>query len=306
MIVVVLVAICASAQAEKSSDEQPLAIYEPNRVTYTKDSDDRDWFMDFQLSVHYRIPGLFKIRNSWPDRWYLWDSAHFAFTTRLAQYIGTRDSSPVIGKRFNPKLFFRFGLTDRWQADLAYAHESNGQSIHELPQLQAARERADRIGDGRHSTFDLISRGWDYFELRLSYYDSTAIGDLAVYATGQAYLEHGLLQEDAEDSYVWERKRDLDEREEGHGLSVLLRLEPPTEFWAFPRKWALRYETGIAEPFVRNSLRGELRFEWFHLPVLFWGSTGFDNDLAQFNKRVESFGVGLEFKALLKANGRRD
>jgi hypothetical protein len=298
-----LLLIAARAGAQATDSKEPLAIYEPNRIGYTKDSDDRDAYMDFQLSLRYQLPGLSKFKIPWPERVYTPNSCHFAFTTRLAQYIGTRDSSPVIGKRFNPKLFFRFELPVQTHLDLAYGHESNGQSIHELPQLQAARERAIRLGDGAASTFDQISRGWDYLEARASLRRQPAAGEMALYAAVQHFLDHGLLQGDAENSYDWELQRDLDERAQAHGLNLLFRFEPNAEHWIFPRKLAIRYETGTRQTFKNNSFRGEVRYEPFRLPLLLWGATGFDHDLAQFNQRVDSVGIGLEFKAYLSDDG---
>jgi len=62
-----------------------------------------------------------------------------AFTGRFAQYLGTRDSSPVVTKRLNPKLFYRQRTQGRDYFDIGYNHESNGQSINTLEGFEQAK-----------------------------------------------------------------------------------------------------------------------------------------------------------------------
>lgn len=130
-----------------------LESYEPTTLGYTKDSDDVPFF-DFKISVKYPIfPILFDKR------------LFFAFSGRFGQYIGTRSSSPVIGKRFNPKLcvMFPFDTTHprRDYIDFAYAHESNGQKIDTLAESNEIQKDEEKPTYAR----DYISRGWDYLEI---------------------------------------------------------------------------------------------------------------------------------------------
>lgn len=74
----------------------------------TKDSDDVE-FLDFKISVRIQLA------PEWTTKGLngVWERAgdntglYLAFAGRFGQYIGTRDSAPVIGKRFNPKIFAR-------------------------------------------------------------------------------------------------------------------------------------------------------------------------------------------------------
>ena len=125
-------------------DEGRLQLYEPISAGYTKDSDDVP-FLDVTLSLKFRLaPEFVQDRNY---RLFL------AFTTRFGFYLGTRESSPVIGKTYNPKLIWRYipesgtrassvgranSVERRGYLDLAYAHESNGQSINTPEEYEAA------------------------------------------------------------------------------------------------------------------------------------------------------------------------
>jgi hypothetical protein len=128
--------------------------------------------MDFKLSVQYQlfpksITSIFQWLHdtiSFSD-YLVYNSAFYAaFTGRFGQYIGTRDSSPVVGKRFNPKLFYRL-WTDRDHEEYLdftfLGHESNGQSIDSPAEYQAALISAEKP----EVVDDQISRGWDYLEL---------------------------------------------------------------------------------------------------------------------------------------------
>src|SRR5258708_33525620 len=104
--------------------------------------------MDFKISVKYPLFND-RLSKKLPD-----SRLYFAFTGRWGQYIGDRYSSPVIAKRFNPKLFWRQNLNYVCQErkedgtlavskhcegnpdkvpgtyiEAAIGHESNGQTI---------------------------------------------------------------------------------------------------------------------------------------------------------------------------------
>lgn len=79
--------------------------YEPNLVGYTDDDNDRS-YLDFRVSLKYSLACDFQNRT-WQ---YFLPYPYIAFSGRFAQYIGTRDSSPVVGKRFNPEFSGAIGL----------------------------------------------------------------------------------------------------------------------------------------------------------------------------------------------------
>jgi len=141
-----------------------LCSYEPTTIGYTHDSDDAG-FMDFLVSVKYQLFPVWLTRG----QNYFWSgigdnsALYFAFTGRFGQYIGSRDSSPVVGKRFNPKLFYQYRYGEGYEnhVAVAYAHESNGQSIDSLAEYQTALANN---GDS-NAVKDQLSRGWDYAEI---------------------------------------------------------------------------------------------------------------------------------------------
>jgi hypothetical protein len=76
-------------EAPEYPDSVHVQPYEPITFGYTKDSDDVG-YVDFTLSLKYRfVP----VRWTGPN-----DYLFLAFTGRFGFYIGTRPSSPVIGK----------------------------------------------------------------------------------------------------------------------------------------------------------------------------------------------------------------
>ena len=118
-----LIFLCMSGTvlAQEGGENDPkLKSHEPVLLGYTFDEDD-EAFLDFKISLQYPIADK-KLKTYVADGTYfpnflksicnnrLFESCYpyFSFTGRFGQYIGTRDSSPVISKRFNPKLFLRF------------------------------------------------------------------------------------------------------------------------------------------------------------------------------------------------------
>ncbi len=147
-----------------------LCSYEPTTIGYTKDSDDSH-FMDFKVSVRYQLfPDWVTRSLNWMPRAIPFfpsgvgdDSAlYLAFTGRFGQYIGTRDSSPVVEKLFNPKVFYRYWTDDghKNHIDVAFAHQSNGQAIDSSQEYQDALATSQN----EHAVKDQLSRGWDYWE----------------------------------------------------------------------------------------------------------------------------------------------
>ena len=99
--------------------------YTPNYVGFTHDNDAMDTaFLDFKISIMAPLfPKWFNLNTQYGNLF-------LAVTIRAGQYF-ERDSSPVIGKTFNPKLFYRhWGDSNKNEyssyIDAGYAHESNG------------------------------------------------------------------------------------------------------------------------------------------------------------------------------------
>jgi hypothetical protein len=61
-------------------------------------------------------------------------------------------------------------------------------------------------------------------------------------------------------------------------------------------KTALIYDTGIWSPFEYHTLRVELTLNSYDVPLMIWFSRGYNSDVAQYYKLVNSMGVTFEFR----------
>lgn len=301
----------SSAPAALGDVPKLICMYEPNTVGFTKDSDDRA-FMDFKLSVRVQLfPATF-------TDWFGSNSAtYFAYTGRLAQYLGTRDSSPVVGKRFNPQVFYRYwykpchGAKDCPDSyvDFSYAHESNGQSINTLDELNAAKAAEAAKPNGNASfAYDQISRGWDYLSVKWKSDKLVEKGsqmsngetarfdfDLSSYVGLKYFLSNGLLQGKPEQfDPSWETDPEGKNRNRVDGLDLMLK---GIVYWGenAATKYAMILTTGYVKPFQYTTVRFELGVKLRDiLPLTLWVQDGYNSDLAQYYKKVHSFGLNVE------------
>ncbi len=308
-------AAMAIDRGQVSNDEHTIEPYEPSTIGYTKDSDDVG-FMDFTISLKYQLfpQSFLSLTGSDINRLY------FAFTGRFGMYIGTRHSSPVIGKSYNPKLFWRH-ITDstlvpvtlananddkRRQSysgyiDFGYNHESNGQSIDSATEYLAALSTAEKPEFAN----DNLSRGWDYLEIawKKTINESNDVHRLQTYVDLKYFLHHGLMQRTAEEYNDWENNSEGKPRKAVNGIATTFEYQygKSSLFKKIPLlanpTIALRYETGYQNPFKYNTLRLELGTQILELPINFWAQRGYNSDLAQYYKKVNSFGVELKMGA---------
>jgi hypothetical protein len=276
-------------------DEGRLQLYEPISAGYTKDSDDVP-FLDVTLSLKFRLaPEFVQDRNY---RLFL------AFTTRFGFYLGTRESSPVIGKTYNPKLIWRYipesgtrassvgranSVERRGYLDLAYAHESNGQSINTPEEYEAAQRTAERPNFAN----DYLSRGWDYLEVVWK----SSHGDRAQWASYvdlKYFLEHGLLQGAPEQYNSWENNPEGKPRKAVDGLSGTVEYDwPCTTATVSCALLSLKYSTGYDSPFEFSTVRAEAGVKVYGIPLALWAQRGYMSDLAMYYRKVTSFGAEL-------------
>ena len=277
-----------------------LESYEPSVVGLTSDSDDVK-FMEIRLSVKYPMfPEI--IGSRFPD----W-GAYFAFSGRWGQYISTRDSSPVVGKRFNPKLLLRntfsyIGARDSEYVDYAFAHESNGQAIATKEEYGRLVEEA-RIA-GRRTDFinDELSRGWDYLEVSwkkiLGPRDEATLENqiTTAYLQLKYFLPRGPLQGRAEEYNEWEGSPEGKRRRAVNGIGGILSHEWRHVYtkWIKSPRVAAVYETGYSPAFRHHTLRLESGARIVELPMTIWAQRGYGSDLTQYYKKVSSWGIEIE------------
>ncbi len=307
-----------------------LCAYDPSTIGYTHDGDDNA-FMDFTVSVRYQLfpflttSGLNALNSGLGDN----SALYFAFTGRFGQYIGTRESSPVVEKLFNPKVFWRlwpYHDDHRSRLDFAFAHESNGQSIDSPEEYQAAQATTK----DREAVKDQLSRGWDYWEV--SWEDTLLEREMSTSATltvcgggdcgndppecpsctssldgrlkrtsvvyklaAKLFLPHGPLQGAQENYNSWENDPQGKRFNQVNGYLARVQLIQRTHWTALGAyKVGVRYETGIRDTFRYNTWRLEAGAKLYQLPVSVWWQTGYNSDLAQYYKKVRSRGIQAE------------
>jgi hypothetical protein len=289
--------------------------YEPTSVGYTFQEGDES-FMDFSISL--MVPFL---HNVYPDRMpsdrrSIFGGSgrsiypYFAFTGRAGQYIGTRESSPVVGKSFNPLFIIRKWNTNMQNPaeaqpdnylDLVYGHESNGQWIDD----PATFLQVSQLHNSFNETRDEISRGWDYVGINFSERRHWLPGldePQRLQLNLSYYLENGLMQGAQEEYNFWEfdpegkRRRDVD------GIEMRFDVTQPIGWlWddleenGFSGRIGLRWITGLGRPFDNNTFEIEAGFLINGFPVEAWYRYGYMTDLTDYYRRLESAGVRVSF-----------
>jgi hypothetical protein len=300
----------ARADTAKTEESQYIEVHafdplEPSTIGYTWDDDDVP-FLDIKLSVRVSL-----LRPWIHDKTHHILDLNAGLTGRIGQYIGRRKSSPVIGKRYNPELFLRIryfqpGIkNDNGHVDLGYAHESNGQSITTLEEFQQAQANAENP----EFAYDQISRGWDYLHVGLKTPDliwTDQEASLNLFVNLKYFLSHGLVQGKAEEfNDDWEIDKEGKPRRKVNGLEGLLKYvycyapyENNAGMCMKGFKLAVIYETGYCRAGKYNTGRGELGGKFWGLPeIMLWASRGYNSDLAQYYKKVDSYGVAIEVGA---------
>lgn len=291
-----------------------LTNHEPNKMIARTDSNDISrFYMDAELSVKHPVlsPVVDLISSTLNiDRTRNLPRLYLAFTTRFSQYVGTRDSAPVVARRYNPELFLRvwrdghFGRTNPSYWDFGYGHESNGQQIDNATLFNDVQQYY--LGNGQPPEFarDAISRGWDY--LSVDWHKQWNTGFLPA-LTGQTetkieyrhYLSHGLFQGAPEEYNVWEGAgSDAKPRDYYDGLKMSVHYDffegSCGEFFCF-EKVKLTHRTGHAKPFAHNTTSLELTTNLAGLPINIWAQSGYNSDLIDYYDYTNSWGLGIEF-----------
>ena len=116
-----------------------LSAHKPNKMLARTDPNDIDrLYMDKVLSLKYPIltplvESIFDLTGFQLEKK---PRLFIAFSSRFSQYIGSRDSSPVVALSYNPELFVH-SWTDSNEGywPLGFGHESIGQQINDQQAL---------------------------------------------------------------------------------------------------------------------------------------------------------------------------
>jgi hypothetical protein len=296
-----------TVQAGKPVQQQemnPVALLssdEPNRLGCTRDSYERGCFMDFTVSIRY--PLFYKALQEGHKFDML---PFFSFTGRMGQYIGSvRHSSPVVTKQFNPSLYFRFytenaadhelGIADSKQDyyDVGYAHESNGQDVDSVAVFNST---AASVGSTQYAQ-DYISRGWDYLTYK-RHLHFEADGRNWMGIDLRYFLTYGLLQKGSEEYFSWEAPRSIMHISQVDGIRLNVRRDVN---WSWFKGAAFFYTTGYRDIGRWNTFRMELGFtplsNLMGLPVILWGQTGYNVNVAQYYRHAWSVGLAASFES---------
>ncbi len=285
----------------------PLQAYEPNLIGYTRATGDTS-FVDFTLSVKYPLMPRLTQRVWSPD-----NRLFVAFSGRFAFYYDTRQSSPAIVKRLNPKVFFQHVfraaapdavtapgadfLPRRIQepksyATFAYAHESNGQSI----DTAAGYAEALRTAQDPRYAIDYISRGWDYLELNGRHVlRENSHFRWSVNGSAKEFLSNGIFQGPPEEVRSWEVTTQGKPRKQVDGLMVRAKFEGVrAETRAISAtELSVAYTTGSQSIGRYSTVRLEAGIQVLEIPFVVWCSRGYMSDLARYYVNVRSCGVAL-------------
>jgi hypothetical protein len=310
----------ASAEDAVASDSGnsrgplPLGLqsYEPSAFGHEKKSDDVG-FYNINLSV--KFPLMPRFTKDW---WGNHDRLYFAFTGVFDFYIGTRDSSPVVGKEYNPQLFWQHQLSchgDNFEPHKVYGaahhdaeypdypcyftfgynHDSNGQNIDSLDQYLHAQQT-----QGTEAANDAISRGWDYLGFTAKYIFplTSPKNRVSLYPQAKLFLSDGLLQGEPEELHTWEHPSDAKPRKEVDGLGLLGKFTHQINRGIIgDTKLAVRYGTGYRDPFRYGTVRVEAGVQVLEVPLVFWTQKGYMSDLSQYYRNVTAYGLEIEIGA---------
>ncbi len=169
-----------------------LSGYEPSYFGYVgRDENHIDGsHLEFKVSIKYPLWGsLVNLGDEQkPDK--RSQAVYFSYTGQYDFYFGSRYSAPVISRRQNPGIFYKYEYDSRESGyksfSLGYFHESNGQEIDNKDMFdRKVTELHDKIcrddpneqclTDPRHQqeawamATDYISRGWDYLAASTKY-----------------------------------------------------------------------------------------------------------------------------------------
>lgn len=221
-----------------------------------------------------------------------------AFTTEQAFYLGTRDSSPVIGQRYNPEFFFRFWQKGGGLLDIGFNHESNGQSIDSQAEFNAKQQELLNTKDeGPSSAKEFLSRDWNYWELTFQSMRNIELRNFKqlTYTFIARYFVDGSVE-----SYAFENNDKNLSRSNVDGLQIKAHLQGScaTKRHCWNKGIAYTYTTGYDNPFRNDSHQIEWSVLADNWPITLWLYEGYNEDLIDYYQRVKSVGIRFDVLSL--------
>ena len=224
----------------------------------------------------------------------------------------TRASGPVVNRLNNPEIHYRigwlpfFGQTDPAveYLDLAFGHESNGQTIDDVDTFYREIER------GRNA-IDSVSRGWDYISLEARsalFGAEDSNGNKGAYLTVNLrnYFQNGGLSH-KEDDIFWDitnssRIEEFDGLRlsfEYKRLDAALFNDSGAGGFLLGANLSIDIRTGISSAFDNVSTTTDLSFLIsildFHLPLFVRYFDGYGDEIVRYHEHSSYRAFGLKF-----------
>jgi hypothetical protein len=283
-----------------------LSSHEPNKMLARTDANDSSGlYMDASLSLKHPLmtPVIETVFDSLGIKELQSPRLYMAFSSRFSQYIGTRDSAPVVPRRYNPELFIR--LWDNYEGywDVGYGHESNGQQINNQASFELEEQNFLQSGQPAEYARDGISRGWDYVSLDWTKQWQTGFlpnlpGFTTTHFEFRRFLSNGLLQGEPEEYNEWERQgAEPKPRDDYDGLQFSIQYLLPEQLCLIAcfDRIEVMHKTGYGDVFKNNTNSIELTTSLFGIPFHIWAQSGYNSDLVDYYDYTNSWGIGVEF-----------
>ncbi|WP_105166587.1 hypothetical protein [Pseudoalteromonas sp. T1lg23B] len=279
--------------------------------------------LDGALDVQYSFKYVFgRDMNFEKEGDFDWNAA-FSFSGEFDFYLGTRNSGPVVGRRYNPGLQLAWGTVKRdgvieWR--LSLEHESNGQTTDSLPTLLSiARDnKAEYAQD--HPDIDnyyylqmateTVSRGSDFLAVGGVYrvnLNNVAYQDChSKLSCFDIHLKFRKVLGDPEDEVFWDVTKRLDQLEDYQGTDITFVSQFSIEDRIFkllggPSTLSLRYRSGeIWGGDMGTNNTFDLSFtshlhvtSEVQLPIIFSYHAGYLEELYKYSEKAHYLRVGL-------------
>lgn len=304
------------AEDDKASAENANAIRmetdQPNYLGYTASNSGPNYY-DFFVSLKAQI-SVAKFTGE-PENLNSDHMLYFGFNFHAGFYLGSVDSSPVIGKRFNPYLRYvwfniPFVMKTRHDQNVEYVdvelgHLSNGQIVDSLDKYNHQLALANQ-----DATFanNYISRSWEYLELRkhgFHAYTVTATTGNDNSDTGIAYdialRKYMTLFSDTQErqwDFEPQRNNKATDIQQVSGLRLGLRIDTPE--WYYVKNPTVMWESGFPlGKYTSQRLSVDIwprYLSGYGTTVIAWVRTGYNESLATYFQSSRSFGIAFTFE----------